>query len=98
VSALPISIEPEAEADQLEAHDWYEKQRPGLGRAFIDCVDEVFENIRAPDDVCDRLPKRPAGIGSSLSVRGLLYSRIGRDFSDLGATLQAPSAHLAKPN
>jgi plasmid stabilization system protein ParE len=45
VSALPIFIEPEAEADLLEAYDWYEKQRPGLGREFIDCVDDVFEQI-----------------------------------------------------
>jgi len=28
---LPLIIEPEAEADILEAHDWYEKQREGLG-------------------------------------------------------------------
>jgi hypothetical protein len=34
----------------LEAYAWYEKQRPGLGSEFIDCVDDEFEEIsNAPE-------------------------------------------------
>jgi toxin ParE1/3/4 len=35
----------EAEADILEAFRWYESRRPGLGRAFVDVVDEAFERL-----------------------------------------------------
>jgi plasmid stabilization system protein ParE len=45
VNSLPVSLEPEAEADLLDAYEWYEKQRSGLGRLFIDRVDDVFEEI-----------------------------------------------------
>ncbi len=45
MTPLPLGAEPEAKADILEAFDWYEKQREGLGREFIKCVDDVFEQI-----------------------------------------------------
>lgn len=46
----PLSIEPEAEADLLEAYEWYEKQRTGLGVEFIGCVDDALESIsRQPE-------------------------------------------------
>jgi hypothetical protein len=31
-------IRPEAEADLVNARDWYERQREGLGAAFLLCV------------------------------------------------------------
>ncbi|WP_089720771.1 type II toxin-antitoxin system RelE/ParE family toxin [Candidatus Entotheonella palauensis] len=39
-------IRPEAEADLFDARDWYERQRNGLGREFLLCVEEVIERIR----------------------------------------------------
>jgi plasmid stabilization system protein ParE len=42
---LPLVLEPEAEADLLEAFEWYEKQREGLGREFIECVDDALEQV-----------------------------------------------------
>lgn len=43
-------IRPEAEADLVNARDWYERQRAGLGAAFLLCVEEVFERIdRTPE-------------------------------------------------
>jgi hypothetical protein len=43
-------IRPEAEADLVYARDWYERQREGLGAAFLLCVDEVLERIsRTPE-------------------------------------------------
>jgi plasmid stabilization system protein ParE len=41
----PLVLEPEAEADLLEAFEWYEKQREGLGREFFECVDDALERV-----------------------------------------------------
>jgi plasmid stabilization system protein ParE len=43
-------IRPEAETDLANARDWYERQRTGLGAAFLLCVEEVLERIaRTPE-------------------------------------------------
>ena len=43
-------ILPEAEADLVSARDWYERQREGLGAAFLLCVEEVLEHMgRTPE-------------------------------------------------
>jgi len=42
---LPLAVEPEAEADMLDAFEWYESQKLGLGHEFMDCVDDVFDRI-----------------------------------------------------
>ncbi len=43
-------IRPEAEADLVNARDWYERQREGLGAAFLLCVEEVLDRIdRTPE-------------------------------------------------
>ena len=43
-------IRPLAEADLVNARDWYERQRDGLGSAFLLSIDEVFERINhAPE-------------------------------------------------
>jgi plasmid stabilization system protein ParE len=43
-------IRPEAEADLISARAWYERQREGLGAAFLLCVEEVLERIgRTPE-------------------------------------------------
>ncbi len=46
-----VKFEREAEEDVLEAYDWYEQQRPGLGARFRDSLDvamgRVTENPRA---------------------------------------------------
>jgi len=36
---LPLSVALEAEAEALEAADWYENRSKGLGRAFLDLVE-----------------------------------------------------------
>lgn len=48
-------IRPEAEADLVNARDWYERQRKGLGAAFLLCVEEVFERV-------DRMPEMYAAV------------------------------------
>lgn len=41
-----IIIEPEAERDLQQAVNWYDEQRPGLGREFVEQVDTIFNTIR----------------------------------------------------
>ena len=43
-------IRPLAEADLVSARDWYDRQRAGLGSAFLFSIEEVFERIsRTPE-------------------------------------------------
>ena len=43
-------IRPEAETDLVNARDWYEWQRGGLGAEFLLCMEEVLERIgRTPE-------------------------------------------------
>lgn len=44
-----LIVRPEAEAEMADAFDWYEDRVPGLGSAFLLCVDAVFSSIvRSP--------------------------------------------------
>jgi len=44
---LEVVIRREVQVDLLEAHDWYERQREGLGTQFLDEVTAAIERIRA---------------------------------------------------
>lgn len=44
---LRLVFRPQAEAELIEAHDWYESQRAGLGQAFTDTVDQAVASIIA---------------------------------------------------
>jgi plasmid stabilization system protein ParE len=82
-------IRPEAEADLVNARDWYERQREGLGAAFLLCVEEVLERIgRTPEmytvvyhDVRRALTRRfPYAVyyriaGTEVVVLGILHTR-----------------------
>lgn len=41
---MRLIVRPEAEVDILQAFTWYEEQRPGLGRAFLE---EVSRSLNA---------------------------------------------------
>jgi toxin ParE1/3/4 len=41
-----LTIHPEARVDLLNAFNWYQKQRPGLGFDFKLCIEEVFSRIQ----------------------------------------------------
>jgi uncharacterized protein (DUF934 family) len=40
-----IELVPRAETEIASAQDWYEAQRAGLGRRFLDEVESMFERI-----------------------------------------------------
>jgi toxin ParE1/3/4 len=45
--SLELVIRPEAEADALEAYQWYSEQLPGLGDDFLAEIDRALESISA---------------------------------------------------
>ncbi|HVT17804.1 MAG TPA: type II toxin-antitoxin system RelE/ParE family toxin [Thermoanaerobaculia bacterium] len=42
---LLLSVAREAEAEALEASEWYEKRSQGLGRAFLELVEQTLEEL-----------------------------------------------------
>ena len=48
-----VIIRPRAEADLQEARQWYERQRPGLGKELVD------EVRRAMRSLCEQPERRP---------------------------------------
>ena len=40
-----LIVRPEAEAELVEAFDWYESRTPGLGLDFVRAVDSLFNSI-----------------------------------------------------
>lgn len=42
----PLIVEPEAECELECIVSWYNSQRPGLGQAFLESVEDVFDRIR----------------------------------------------------
>ena len=42
---MSLLVRPAASADLDEAFLWYEAQRPGLGREFLDAVEPVFQAV-----------------------------------------------------
>jgi plasmid stabilization system protein ParE len=49
---LPVVLRDEAQAEFDEAFDFYEGQRPGLGVAFAERVQEVFDRVSANPQQC----------------------------------------------
>ena len=40
-----VILRPRAETDIIEARNWYEERRTGLGREFLDAVQRVLETV-----------------------------------------------------
>jgi plasmid stabilization system protein ParE len=45
--SLPLEFHPAVRDEIDDAHDWYEQQRSGLGREFLDEVEQVLADIIA---------------------------------------------------
>jgi len=45
MKSLPLSVAREAEVEALEAAKWYENRSQGLGRAFLDLVEQTLEDV-----------------------------------------------------
>ena len=44
--AADLIFSPEVAQDLLEAYDWYQERRDGLGDEFLSCVDACIQSIR----------------------------------------------------
>ena len=44
---MPVNFHSEARREALEAHDWYETKRPGLGADFELCLEVSLDQIEA---------------------------------------------------
>ena len=67
---LRLVLRPQAEAELLDARDWYEDQRPGLGGAFAAEVDRVDGTLDAGSRGADVELRSRADRGSHSRARG----------------------------
>ena len=44
---MRLIVRPDAEADIAAAYDWYEEQREGLGREFLEEISVTIETVGA---------------------------------------------------
>jgi plasmid stabilization system protein ParE len=49
--SLPLAFHPDVQNEVNDAHEWYERQRPGLGADFLRALDEVFLRLSATPQV-----------------------------------------------
>ena len=42
---MSVSLKPEAKADLMQAFDWYERRRAGLGAEFLNSVDTAITRL-----------------------------------------------------
>jgi toxin ParE1/3/4 len=54
---LRYQIRPEADADLVEAYEWYERQREGLGADFLLCFEEALQQVRRYPELFPRVRK-----------------------------------------
>lgn len=100
---MRLIVRPKAEADLLQAFGWYEDQRPGLGREFMEEVSRcqrVIElrpmSFALVDDlarraIVHRFPYAPffvLGADILIAVAEEEYSAASRAFAGLGITRQ----------
>ncbi len=48
---LPLFVRPEAQDDMVAASNWYQYQRDGLDKQFLQAVDEVIDRIRETPEI-----------------------------------------------
>ena len=67
----PVRVDPEAEEEISAGIAWYDRQRTGLGREFLDEVRAAVRSLATPGPEC-----RPAvGVPAELGVRRKLVRR-----------------------
>lgn len=68
---MPLVITREARAEIARTQKWYQRQRDGLGRKFLDRVNEAIEAIRRLPESHFRVADREARL---CLVRGFPYA------------------------
>ncbi len=68
-----IIIRPEARTDLLDAFNWYQEQRPGLGFDFKLCVDEVFSKLHRRPNIYKHVHKEVRRVVTQRFPFGVFY-------------------------
>jgi len=79
----PLRIDGDAEAELLEASLWYERERPGLGRLFLDEARHCVDAIRREPAIGSRVPGLPATArGRRVLMRRFPYAVVFLELRD----------------
>jgi len=86
--SLSVALRPEAQADLLEARNWYERQQFGLGDAFAASVDEAVARI---EEMPEMYPSVFFDVrrGKLRRFPYLIYYRVMADRSEIVAVLHS---------
>lgn len=84
--SLPIVLRPEAQDDLLEARNWYERQRLGLGDAFGEAVEQFLRRIEVMPEIC-AIALKGVRRGKLRRFPYLVYYRILEDRIEVIAVL-----------
>ena len=66
-----VRLAPEAEEEIAAGIEWYERQQPGLGAAFLAEIGAVMRELDAPGPEC----KRVSGLPPELVIKRKLVKR-----------------------
>ncbi len=53
--SLPVTLRPQVEAELLDAADWYDAQRVGLGEQLLICVEAAIARVARSPESCERV-------------------------------------------
>ncbi len=67
----PLRLDAEAEEELRAAADWYEAQKLGLGKDFLDAIDDALDRLRKSPGAASLVASVPA----SWNVRRVLVHR-----------------------
>lgn len=84
--SLPVILRPEAQDDLLAARDWYERQRPSLGTAFTDAVQQFLSRIEMLPDLYAVMLKN-VRCGKVKRFPYLVYYRVKANYIEIVAIL-----------
>ena len=88
MSRLPVIVRPEAQEDLIAAASWYEEQRGGLGRQFLNRFSALIDRIAEMPEMYGVIAEnvRAAGIRK---FSYLAYYRVFPDRLEILAVLHA---------
>lgn len=69
-----LIVKPEAELDILEAARWYEQQQSGLGKRFIEAVDDKMSMVEEnPLHLSRKIQKNTSCFGEEIHICHSFY-------------------------
>ena len=91
-----IVVQPEAEADLVEAFGGYERRQSGLGHAFLDEIDRVFAGIAEHPLLAPRIWREARRALPRRFPYPVLYVTRGETVYILAVSQQRRDTHLSQ--